>query len=189
MSAPGSAGNSSSASRPVAGNKPATRHALPAAKPPSRKRGAKNAHAKKAAGGKFATPGQQGAPAVLKPARTPHQQQGAAQYRKLEQMKKITEKRTAIPGSPSSDSSTAGGRIAAATRQREFITPDEWEGLLNSFEDGSVPNSSVNVNSSPTGEIPVETEDLWEKLSSTRWLKSQPADDEDPANKSTIANR
>lgn len=104
-------------------------------------------------------------------------------------MKKITEKRTTLPGSPSSDSSTAGGRIAAATRQREFITPDEWEGLLNSFEDGSVPNSSVNVNSSPTGEIPVETEDLWEKLSSTRWLKSQPTDDEDPANKSTIANR
>jgi hypothetical protein len=163
---------------------------MPAAKPPSRKRGAKNAQAKKAAGGKFATPSQQGAPAVLKPAKaTTNPQQGAAEYRKLEQMKKITEKRSPLPGTgPSSDSSTAAGRIAAATRQREFITPDEWEGLLNSFEEGGIPNSSVNVNSNPTGEIPIETEDLWEKLDSTRWLKSQP-DDEDPANKSTVANR
>jgi hypothetical protein len=65
---------------------------------------------------------------------------------------------------------------------KELIAPHEWAALLNSFE--NEPEGSTRQTSA-TGEIEIESEDLWEKLSSTRWLKQPPQDTN--RNGSTVA--
>jgi hypothetical protein len=71
-------------------------------------------------------------------------------------------------------------RVEAHTE--ELFNPQEWEALLNSFE-----NDASVQESSRSSELAVElsTEDLWERLSSTRWIRTPSADDKD----STVAQR
>jgi hypothetical protein len=66
---------------------------------------------------------------------------------------------------------------------QELFGPQEWDALLNSFE--NEPQSAAPAQKSE-GEIELSSDDLWERLSSTRWLR-EPAADIDRA--STIAQR
>ena len=73
----------------------------------------------------------------------------------------------------------------AATQ--ELIAPHEWQALLNSFENESAgPDGRMN---SPTSVESQNASDvLWERLSSTRWLKVRPNTDS-VGNRSTVAQR
>ena len=100
-------------------------------------------------------------------------------------MKKITTSQGVVTESPVN---TATARKDAPI---ELVKPDEFEALLNSFDDlGPVPVQSDQA----ACEIQIETEDLWEKLSSTRWLKEREkpeerSENDDLSNKSTVARR
>ena len=81
---------------------------------------------------------------------------------------------------------TQDARIAMQSHRaaaQELFGPQEWDALLNSLE-----NDAQTASPSPRseGEIELSSDDLWERLSSTRWLR-EPAADIDRA--STITQR
>ena len=53
---------------------------------------------------------------------------------------------------------------------QELFEVEEWEGLLNSFEDGPSESPAAATND---GEIALGSDELWERLSSTRWLRER----------------
>lgn len=70
---------------------------------------------------------------------------------------------------------------------QELIAPHEFQSLLNSFENENS-NTDGRVNSKEAIETQISSDALWERLSSTRWLKSRPKND-DIGNRSTVAQR
>ncbi len=74
---------------------------------------------------------------------------------------------------------------AAMEARKELVSPDEWDALLHSFEsDGA---TATSTRDGTTGLMLDSSDDLWEKLSSTRWLKDRQS--EDVSTKSTVAQR
>jgi hypothetical protein len=162
--------------------------AAKAASPQRKARAVQKKPTKAAAGGEIASPGQQVA-SVEAGGPKPELQK---QYRKLEQMEKIASKKK------KSSVGTANG-AATPTHQpvQELVAPHEWDMMLNAFEENGVTPTSQPVPA--PGQIEIDSEDLWEKLSSTRWLKeprpgssthsSSSVSPDDPSNKTTVANR
>ena len=133
---------------------------------------------KKRAGGAIASPREQTEAG-------PRSAEMATQYRKLEEMENI-----AATKKPSAGKDTAAPTKKPAESVRELVAPHEWESMLNAFDESGVTVTS-EYKSAP-GEIEIDAEDLWERLSSTRWLKEQNTKDsgeDDPSNKTTVANR
>jgi hypothetical protein len=78
--------------------------------------------------------------------------------------------------------------VAPVTRKsapikQELIAPHEWASLLNNIE--SEPDDT-HVGGEVLGEVELASDDLWERLSSTRWIKPPR---EDFHNDTTVANR
>jgi len=110
------------------------------------------------------------------------------QYRKLEEMDELaaTKKRIA-PSAPGKDRES-GEKPAEPVR--ELVAPHEWDAMLNAFEENGVTVTS-EYKSAP-GELEIDSEGLWERLSSTRWLKEPNGGKDsgaDSSNKTTVANR
>jgi hypothetical protein len=57
---------------------------------------------------------------------------------------------------------------------RELMAPDEWDALLQTIEAESAAASVEDA-----AKVQVASDDLWEKLSSTRWIKTPPSGDHD----------
>jgi hypothetical protein len=70
--------------------------------------------------------------------------------------------------------------------KQELVAPHEWATLLKSPD-----NEAADIASgAPIPEVPhteAASDDLWERLSSTRWIKVAP--EHDLHNRSTVANR
>ena len=67
--------------------------------------------------------------------------------------------------------------------KQELVAPHEWASLLNNIESES---DETRVGGEVMGEVELVSDDLWERLSSTRWIKPPR---EDFHNDTTIANR
>lgn len=93
--------------------------------------------------------------------------------RKPVEMKNIIEKQDA-------SAATAPTKPEEATE--ELFNPQEWEALLHSFENEPSIGTVTRAQEPP---IELSTEDLWERLSSTRWIRTPTPDDRD----STVAQR
>jgi hypothetical protein len=161
------------------GQKPVSKTGSPQRKPRAQKKAVKSD-----AGGEIASPRQQAGAGGPKP-------EMQKQYRKLEQMEKITTKRKKTSDIPD------GVRPSSQPAVQELVAPHEWDMMLHAFEENGVTPTS-QPRPAP-GQIEIDSEDLWEKLSSTRWLKahkpgassrsSTSASPDDPSNKTTVANR
>lgn len=57
---------------------------------------------------------------------------------------------------------------------RELMAPDEWDALLQTIE-----AETATASAEDAAKVQVASDDLWEKLSSTRWIKTPPADASD----------
>ena len=71
-----------------------------------------------------------------------------------------------------------GSRVSLARQaaKQELVAPGEWLGLLHNFENDSAASNTRKDAERPHNET--ATEELWERLSSTRWIKSRPVADE-----------
>jgi hypothetical protein len=96
------------------------------------------------------------------------------QERKPADMKNTVEKQAA--------SATTLNTQTAQSDSEELFNPQEWEALLNSFENDAAAGSSTRATEPP---VELSSDDLWERLSSTRWIRTPAADDTD----STVAIR
>ena len=54
----------------------------------------------------------------------------------------------------------------------ELFAEQEWEALLSTFENEKAPAASAPPPSAPDSAL--STEELWERLSSTRWIRRRP---------------
>jgi hypothetical protein len=70
---------------------------------------------------------------------------------------------------------------AVEASPQELVAPHEWAGLLHNFESDNTASAATAIDSE------TESEDLWEKLSSTRWIKTPPQDHD--TNSSTVTSR
>lgn len=80
--------------------------------------------------------------------------------------------------------------VQAATQLRraateELFDPQEWESLLNAFDNETAAAATSTVRQAEH-EIELSEDDLWERLSSTRWLRAK---NEDTDSASTVAQR
>ena len=96
------------------------------------------------------------------------------QERKTADMKNTVEKQDA--------SATTVRTTSAESTSQELFDPQEWEALLNSFENDAAVEQSARASEPP---VELSSEDLWERLSSTRWIRTPAADGAD----STVAIR
>jgi hypothetical protein len=69
--------------------------------------------------------------------------------------------------------------------KQELIAPHEWATMLNAPENEFADSSGAPIPEAPYTEV--MSDDLWERLSSTRWIKLAP--EHDLHNRSTIVNR
>lgn len=128
-----------------------------------------NSKGKLKAGGRIASDGQQ------RPAKAQAvKKSGTGDVRKPVEMKNTLEM-----------TSHSSAQLAATSRAdaEELFEPQEWESLLNSFESET---QAAAAPAKTNGEIELSSDDLWERLSSTRWLR-EPANDIDRA--STLTDR
>ena len=88
-------------------------------------------------------------------------------------------------GAPAADPSQPGSsrKSSNSAVKQELVAPHEWASLLNNIE--SDPNDT-QVGGAPLAEVELASDDLWERLSSTRWIK---APREDFHNDTTVRNR
>jgi hypothetical protein len=71
--------------------------------------------------------------------------------------------------------------------KQELVAPHEWATLLNAPENEFSDLAGAPVPEAQAPQAEAATDDLWERLSSTRWIKVAP--EHDLHNRSTIANR
>jgi len=74
----------------------------------------------------------------------------------------------------------------SAPIKQELIAPHEWASLLNNIENPPGQSDETHVGGEVLGEVELVSDDLWERLSSTRWIKPPR---EDFHNHTTVANR
>ena len=67
--------------------------------------------------------------------------------------------------------------------KQELIAPHEWASLLNNIENHA---DETHVGGEVLGEVELFSDELWERLSSTRWIKPPR---EDFHNHTTVVNR
>jgi len=102
--------------------------------------------------------------------------------RKFIKMNKTTtdvSKKTGTGHQPGVD--TLPENTAPQPATRDLMPPNEWAALLRSIESEVAPAKA--------DEVEVAANDLWEKLSSTRWLKEPPTEDEDEEAEEQEINR
>lgn len=97
---------------------------------------------------------------------------------------KANNKMTETPTIPTISPARAAAQEKAA--KQELVAPHEWATLLHAPENDVADFAS----GAPLPEAPqteAASDDLWERLSSTRWIKVAP--EHDLHNRSTVANR
>ncbi len=89
----------------------------------------------------------------------------------------------ASPANPDGPKASSSRKSSNQAIKQELVAPHEWASLLNNIE--SDPNDT-QLGGAVMGEVELASDDLWERLSSTRWIK---APREDFHNDTTVRNR
>ena len=83
-------------------------------------------------------------------------------------------------------SSTKRSSVESDSRPQELMTPHEWKSMLHNIENQAAP-AEIRARPPSSAELDRADEELWERLSSTRWIKERPS--ESAANKNTATQQ